>query len=327
VSAKIPSHLGRHEVLQKLASGGMATVYVGRRRESDGRSQAVALKVIKDEFGNDPEYIDMFRDESSLLLRLVHPNIVRTLEADVTEGFRWIAMELLLGRTLADLTEECRRRGTYVAHELAAWICARIADALHYAHELRDDDGTRLALVHRDANPSNIFMTDGAVKLIDFGLAKASRRRAKSREGIVKGKVPYLSPEQIKQRDVDHRTDLYTLGATLWEMTTGRRLWKRDTDLETVRAIQKGIVPDPTELVEGYPDELWAIVWEALMPQPDHRYRDAAAMAADLDALVARLADVESMPKRAQAFIDGMFPNERATRMAWLERLSGEGVS
>jgi serine/threonine protein kinase len=316
---KRPSQLGRYEVLSVIAAGGMATVYLGRRREADGTARTAALKVIHDDLGQDEQYVQMFRDEASILLRLSHPNIVETFEADVTGGHRWIAMEVLLGRSVADLCDEAARRGTHVPHQLAAWICARVADALHYAHELTDHDGVRLAVVHRDANPSNMVVTyDGRVKLIDFGLAKAARRHSKSSEGIVKGKVPYLSPEQIKQREVDHRTDLYTLGASLWEMTTGRRLWKRDTDIETVRAIQHGVVPDPTELVDGYPEELWAIVWEALMPQSAHRYSDAAAMASDLETFVRRTASVDDMPRRAQAFIEEMFPEERARREGWI---------
>ena len=318
-----PAQLGRYEVLTTLAGGGMATIYLGRRREPDGTPSPVALKVIKDDLGTDDEYVRMFRDEASILLRLTHPNIVQTFEADVTGGHRWIAMELLLGRTLADLCDEAARRGSHMPHRLAAWICARVAGALHYAHELTDEDGVHLRVIHRDANPSNIILTyDGRVKLIDFGLAKAARRQSKSKEGVVKGKVPYLSPEQVKQRVVDHRTDLYALGATLWEMTTGRRLWKRDTDAETVRAIQAGVVPDPTELVEGYPEELWAIVWEALMPQSAHRYSDAAVMAADLDAFVARTGGALYMPQHAQGFIEEMFPGESARREAWMQRLT-----
>jgi eukaryotic-like serine/threonine-protein kinase len=323
---KHPTQLGRHQVLRVIAAGGMATVYLGRRLEDDGSRLAVALKVMKDDLGQDDEYVDMFRDEAAILLRLTHPNIVETFEADVTGGHRWIAMELLLGRTVADLCDECERRGTHVPHVLSAWICARVADGLHYAHELKDPDGARLSVIHRDANPSNIILTyDGRVKLIDFGLAKAARRATRSREGVLKGKVPYLSPEQVKQREIDHRTDLYALGCTLWEMTTGRRLWKRDTDLETVRAIQDGVVPDPTELVEGYPEELWAIVWEALMPQSEHRYKDAKSMAADLDTFVRRTQGAEGMPQRAEAFVEEIFPEERRRREAWIERLGMQG--
>jgi serine/threonine protein kinase len=318
-----PTQLGRYDVLEPLAAGGMATIYVGRAPDAAGAPRLFALKVIKDEL-REPQYIDMFRDEAKLLSRLSHPNIVETIEASLDEGRAFIAMELILGRAVADLGDECARRGAPMPIDLSAWICARVADALDYAHRITDDDGVRLDLIHRDANPTNILVTyDGRVKLIDFGLAKTLRRRAKSSQGIVKGKVPYLSPEQIRERAIDHRSDLYTLGATLWELTTGRRLWKRDTDVATVLAIRDGKVPDPTEIVPGYPEELWAIVWEALMPQRDDRYADAAAMGKDLDAFVRRTSAPERMEARAAALVEELFPGERARREAWAERLRG----
>jgi serine/threonine-protein kinase len=308
--------LGRYEVLEPFAQGGMATIYLGRLADP---ARMVALKVIKEDLAAQREYIDMFRDEAKILSKLKHPNVVETLAADVAGGRPFIAMELLLGRSVADLCDACAARKAHFPLPLAAWIGARVADALHFAHELTDDDGVRLNIIHRDANPSNIHVTyDGAIKLIDFGLARARRRATRSTEGIVKGKVPYLSPEQIGMRDVDHRSDLYTLGSALWEMTTGRRLWKRDTDIETVLAIRGGVVPDPTSFIEGYPDELWAIVWEALMPQRDHRYRDAASMAHDLDAFVGKTAAHDAMSACAATFVEEMFPGEAARRKAYI---------
>ncbi len=319
-----PTRLGRYDVLAPLATGGMATLYVGRAVSPAGAPRLFALKVIKEELLRDQQYVDMFHDEAKLLSRLSHPNIVETIEASLDEGHAFIAMELILGRAVADLSDECVRRGARMPIELAAWICARVADALDYAHRITDDDGVRLDLIHRDANPTNILVTyDGRVKLIDFGLAKTLRRSTKSSQGIVKGKVPYLSPEQVKDRTIDHRSDLYTLGATLWELTTGLRLWKRDTDVATVLAIRDGNVPDPTEIVPGYPEELWAIVWEALMPKRDDRYVDAAAMAKDLDAFVRRTSAAETMESRAAALIEELFPGERAQRETWADLLRG----
>ena len=310
--------LGRYEILELYARGGMADIYLGRVREP---LRLIALKLVKEELAARPEFVDMFRDEAKILSALKHPNIVETIDADVVGGRPFIAMELLLGRSVADLCDACAERKTHFPLNLAAWIGARVADALHYAHELADEDGVRLDVIHRDANPSNIHVTyDGEIKLIDFGLARSRRRVTRSSAGIVKGKVPYLSPEQLDSREVDHRSDLYTLGAALWEMTTGRRLWKRDTDLETVLAIRDGVVPDPTSFIEGYPDELWAIVWEALMPRRDHRYRDAASMARDLDAFVQATGFGESMPARASAFVEEIFPGEAERRRAYLAK-------
>lgn len=310
------SMLGRYEILELFARGGMADIYLARVREPP---RLIALKLVKEELAARAEYVDMFRDEAKILSRLKHPNIVETIEADVVGGRPFIAMELLLGRSVADLCDACEAQQTRFPLHLAAWIGARVADALHYAHELTDEDGARLDVVHRDANPSNIHVTyDGEIKLIDFGLARSRRRVTKSSQGILKGKVPYLSPEQLDMRELDHRSDLYTLGAALWEMTTGRRLWKRDTDLETVLAIRDGVVPDPTSFIEGYPDELWAIVWEALMPRRDHRYRDAASMARDLDAFVQVTEPGASMAIHAAAFVEQLFPGEAGRRLAYV---------
>jgi serine/threonine-protein kinase len=310
------SILGRYELLEPFGHGGMATIYLARQREP---ARMVALKLVKDEFAAQPEYADMFRDEAKILSRLRHPNIVETFEADVAGGRPFIAMELLLGRSVENLCDACVQRKGHFPLDLAAWIGARVADALHYAHELTDEDGVRLDLIHRDANPSNIHITyDGAVKLIDFGLVRARNRVTRSTQGIIKGKVPYLSPEQIARRELDHRSDLYTLGSALWEMTTGRRLWKRTTDVETLLAIRAGVVPDPTLFIDGYPDELWAIVWEALMPQRDDRYRDAASMARDLDAFVRTTAPSGPVAARASAFVEELFPGEAAQRRTYI---------
>jgi eukaryotic-like serine/threonine-protein kinase len=299
----------------------MATVYLARRRESAASTRLVAIKVMHHDLALDSHYLDMFIDEGRILARLSHPNIVETIETGVSGNNSFIVMDLLLGRTAADVCDERERRGERIPYALAAWIGARVADALHHAHEATDGDGTRLEVVHRDANPSNIILTyDGAVKLIDFGLAKATRRRARSAQGIVKGKVAYLSPEQIHQRAVDHRSDLYTLGSAIWEMTTGRRLWKRGNDVETLEAIREGKVPDPTSFIEGYPEELWAIVWESLLPLSDDRHADAATLSRDLDAFAAHAVGAERsgrMPDQLAELMEATFPGERALRENW----------
>ncbi len=306
----IPKRLGPYEVGPPIGGGGMAVIYLGRREDAEGVERLFALKVIKHELVNDPRYVDMFLDEANILTRLSHPNIVETLEYGLSGTHRYIAMELLLGRSLSELWEANEERGQVMPAELGAWICARVADALHYAHELKNEKGVPFSLIHRDVNPTNIFLTfDGRVKLIDFGLAKAIGRKAKSAQGIVKGKVPYLSPEQVTEKALDRRSDIFTLGATLWEMTTGKRLFKRANDVDTIRAIIKGVIPDPGGIVPNYPPELTAIIVKALQTDRERRYTVAGELAKDLDAFLEARGAVD-MPSRAAPFIFDVFPED-----------------
>ncbi|MEO6573467.1 MAG: serine/threonine-protein kinase [Polyangiaceae bacterium] len=306
--------LGPYEVGQEIGGGGMAVVYLGRKIDSDGVEHLVALKVIKEELVNDSTYVNMFLDEANILTRLSHPNIIETHEYGLTGAHRYIAMELLLGRSLSELWQANEARGEVMPAELAAWVCARIADGLHYAHELKNEKGEPFSLVHRDVNPTNIFLTfDGRVKLIDFGLAKTIGRKAKSAEGIVKGKVPYFSPEQVTEKALDRRSDIFTLGATLWEMTTGKRLFKRENDVDTIRAIMKGTIPDPATIVPGYPPELSTIIKKALQTDRDERYTEAGELAKDLDAFLESRGAVD-MALRLEPFIFGLFPGDRNQR-------------
>jgi serine/threonine-protein kinase len=321
-----PRLLGPYEVGAKIAGGGMATVFLGRKLEG-GEEKVVALKVIKDELANDETFIHMFLDEAKILSRLSHPNIIETLEYGVTGEHRFIAMELLLGRSLADVWDLLASKGARVPRSLGAWICARVADGLEHAHTLKDDDGQLLNVIHRDVNPSNIFLTfDGRVKLIDFGLAKMKNRRAKTGDGIVKGKVPYLSPEQITQETIDGRTDLYSLGTTLWELGTGKRLFKRDSDIETIDAIRQAKVADARGIVHDYPNELWEILQRSLQPEPSERFATAGDVARALDRFLEDKHD-EIGATKVESFLAELFPGDHARQTAWLRLAKSRGAS
>jgi serine/threonine-protein kinase len=280
----LPHKLGPFVVGAKVGGGGMASVYLGRRDDDTHPDlKLVALKVIRDDFADDPKYREMFDDEAKILSRFAHPGIIRHVDYGHAEQHSYLAMELVLGRSLMDAWDACAAAGKRMPVDLGAYVALQVADALAYAHAMTDDEGEHAALIHRDVNPTNIFLTyDGQVKLLDFGLAKARGRKHESVRGIIKGKVAYFAPEQITEDIVDHRIDIYALGATLWETTTGRRLFKRDNDVETVRAIQAHVIPDPRSFVEGlYPESLWRIIERALQKHPSDRYGSAREMAED----------------------------------------------
>lgn len=313
-----PKQLGKYEVGAKIGGGGMATVYIGRATLDDGTEERVALKVIRDELANDEEFKSMFVDEAKILARLSHPNVIRTLEYGVTGHHRFIAMELLSGRTFYDVWDLLVARNARLSPELSAWICARIADGLHAAHELLDESGEPLGVIHRDVNPGNIFVTHaGEAKLIDFGLAKARVRLSKSADGIVKGKIPYLAPEQAHGRPIDRRIDVYALGATLWESVTMKRLFKRDTDIETLRAIREAKIPDVRGMVSGFPSGLWSIIEKSLRHDRDARYATADELRVELDAFVAAEKSTEEIKAELVATLSLLFPGQRAQQATW----------
>ncbi len=307
----------------KIAGGGMATIYLGRKPGTRGQDRVAALKVIRHELGENESMKAMFHDEANILARLSHPNIAAHWEHGIDDEQHFIAMELLVGRTLRDVWDACKARKVSLRLDHAAWIAARVADALDHAHGLKDEQGTPLNVVHRDVNPTNIFLTfEGDVKLFDFGLAKATGRRAQSSAGIVKGKLPYLSPEAIEQLPLDGRSDIYTLGTTLWELTTMRRLFKRDDEVETLMATRAGLVPDPRARLPEYPEELWKIVRRALARDRDERYQTAGELARALDAFVETQGTGDEMASLTSAILDALFPGEREKRAMWLRHAS-----
>lgn len=317
-----PTRLGRFDVLAKIAGGGMASIYLGRSTDPSG--EAVALKVMRPDRGSGAEeLVKMFIDEANVLTRLHHPAIVRTIEVGADAGQRYIAMELLQGMTLAAVYDACVQRGLRLEPDLIAWIGARIAEGLHHAHELIDDKGWHVELIHRDVNPANVFVTfAGAIKLFDFGMSKSALRTAgKTAPGVVKGKLSYLAPEHIMQLPLDRRADVFGLGTTLWELCTMRRLFQRESDVETVRAVHVGAIPDVRTIVPQVPPRLAEIVQRALERNRDHRYPSAAVIAKDLDEVASP--NAASASARLASMLDSLFPDERKRQRGWLKPAIG----
>ncbi len=315
------AHVGRYQVLAKIADGGMAAVYMARR--DDG--EIVALKRIREEFARNKDFLTMLLDEARIVSHLRHPNIVRYHELGNEGGQTFIAMELLVGQSLWSVWEGCRARGVRLRYEMIAWIGARVAEGLHYAHELREGEPGQdkpLGIVHRDVNATNIFVTyDGDIKIIDFGLAKAANRASKTAAGVIKGKVAYMSPEQAVGAAVDRRTDVFALGTTLWELACDRRLFKHADDVKTLERVHAAEVPDPTLLVDGFPPPLWAILRRALSRDPEDRQSTAAEMAGELDAFVAGTVDGKVMAEVMRE----LFAADRERQIAWMAEASAPG--
>jgi serine/threonine-protein kinase len=286
VTSELPfERLGDYDVLAPISEGGMASVWLGRSVAQP--EKFVALKVIRPEYGRNKEFVTMFVDESRIASRLKHPNIVSIVGVGYDGTQHFLAMEVLRGHTLLALWKALHAQGKRLSYEVVAWMGARVADALHYAHELVDEKGAPEHLVHRDVNPANIFVTrEGVPKLIDFGLAKARDRITSTAIGVVKGKLAYLAPEQAHGQSADRRSDVFALGVTLWETSLDRRLFRDDTNVETLRKVREMPVPDPTTLDERYPRPLAEALVRALARDPGERWPTAAALRDALDAFV-----------------------------------------
>ena len=260
----------------------MARVFFARAL--GGGAGFVALKVLHTYLAHDPDFVRMFADEARLLARLAHPTTVQLYEAGQDNGRHYIAMELLIGESLLNVWTTFRDHGAKIPFAIVAYVGARIAEGLHHAHELREDDGSPANVVHRDVNPSNIFLTfDGRIKIIDFGLARSEKRLTRTDSGIVKGKAAYLSPEQIEGHPPDRRADVFALGTTLWELGVLRRLFWQENEIDSVRAVQECVVPDPRVLDRSFPTSLWRVLEKALAKDPAQRYQRMDLLMADLD--------------------------------------------
>lgn len=306
----------------------MSAVYLGRKVDTDNASDVptvVALKIVRHDVRNE-QMLQMFLEEGRLIARLRHPNIVRTHEVSGDAEQDFIAMELMLGKTFAAIHDAIAARDVRLNPEIAAWTAARVADALHYAHELMDETNRPLGLVHRDVNPANIFATfNGEIKLFDFGLAKVTAGEV-SGSHLLAGKLSYLSPEQIMQMPLDRRSDVFSLGTTLWELLTGRRLFRRDSDLDTVRAVQLGPIPDPRTIAPEIPEELARIARTALERNREHRYPNALYLARELDAFIFSRTSPNDVTARLAQLVDTLFPGEQKKQHGWLKPAVGKSL-
>jgi serine/threonine-protein kinase len=261
----------------------MAEVYLALSGELTGFRTLVVVKRILPHLASNGQFIRMFLDEARLAALLDHPNIIRIIEVGHDGEDYFLAMELVQGKPLSAVLRKAQRERRAPTPALSAFVLAQAAHGLAYAHSLTDGDGRPLGVVHRDVSPQNVLISfEGGIKLIDFGVARAFGRVAHTSPGGLKGKIDYMSPEQASAEDVDHRADVFALGVVLWEALTGKRLFRRETELATMRAIVDDPIPRPSE-VAPVPEELEAIVMRALRKRRDARFPSAHEMAVALE--------------------------------------------
>ena len=281
-----PKVLGRYALYDEIACGGMASVHLGRLLGPVGFSRTVAIKRLHPQFARDPEFVSMFLDEARLAARIRHPNVVPTLDVIAIEGELLVVMEYVQGESFSRLLRVCRQSGTRIPIRVVASIVTEMLAGLHAAHEARSERGEPLGIVHRDVSPQNVLVgIDGVARVVDFGVAKAVGRIQVTRDGQLKGKLPYMAPEQLTSHPVDRRTDVYAAAVVLWEALTGRRLFD-GSDAELMYRVLEAQVAPPSHVAPGLPAELDAIVMRGLARDPNRRWPTAMAMADAMDRIV-----------------------------------------
>ena len=277
--------LGRYLLADAIASGGMATVHLGRLTGPVGFARTVAIKRLHPQYAKDPEFVTAFLDEARLAARIQHPNVVATLDVVAIEGELFLVMEYVDGESLARLTKRARRPRQRIPPRIVSAVITSALYGLHAAHEARGDDGEPLGLVHRDVSPQNILVgSDGVTRMVDFGIAKADRRVHETEAGRIKGKFAYMAPEQVKSRDLDRRADVFAAGIVLWEALTGRRLFEEDTNpLVTLKQVAEARLEPPSRFAPELSPEVDAVVMRALSRPKEARFQTAREMAVALE--------------------------------------------
>ncbi len=309
--ATVSSHVGPYQLIEQIGIGGMAEVFKASQAGEEGFERMVAVKRILPNLSADPDFEKMFIDEAKIAVQLQHPNIAQIYDLGRDGESLFIAMEYVHGRDMSSIIERQNQKyGRTLPLSFVVQVTTKVCEALHHAHAARGAFGQPLNLIHRDITPQNILVSfEGAVKVVDFGLARAAGRLVTTQAGVVKGKLAYLSAEQARGEDIDHRSDIFSLGTCLYEWLTGQRLFLRRNDPETVVAVQQAQVPPLRAIRPELPQALDAIVRRALQPDPRNRYQVAGEMQEDLLAFAMEA----GMPVRRRRLIEvvtDLFPEE-----------------
>ena len=280
--------LGRYELLLPIAQGGMATVWAARQKGSRGFSKTVAVKTMLPNLSEDAQFEQMFLDEASIASRIHHPNVAEILDLGEQDEVLYLVMEWVDGESLSAIAKQTKKTESEIPLRITLKMLAQACAGLHAAHELRDDNDELVELVHRDVSPQNILVaSSGVVKLVDFGVAKALGRSGATSVGQLKGKVPYMSPEQTRGHSLDRRTDVFAMGSVLYRMVTGIHPFIDDNDIKTMRNIATRPAIRPRVKNPKLPAELEQVILKALEKSASKRYQTAAELETDIEKVLA----------------------------------------
>lgn len=281
-----PHNFGRYTILDPIAVGGMAEIYRARLTNTGGDSpdRILIIKKVISALSGNQDFVEMFEGEIKITVGLSHPNIVQIFDYGRVDGVSFLAMEYVEGKNLRQFLKRLISMKSMFSIDMSCYIVSQVCNALAYAHAFKDRmSGEHLGIVHRDVSPQNVMISyDGAVKLFDFGIAKAKSASEATQAGVIKGKPSYLSPEQIAGEVLDGRSDVFSLGIVLWEMLTAKRLFVADNDMAILRMIQSAKIEPPSTYNPAIPQALDAIVLRSLARDRDKRYRTAEEMQRDL---------------------------------------------
>ena len=309
-----PLMLGPYELLQRIATGGMAEVYLARRAGPHGFQKVVAVKRILPQLAQDADFVAMFVDEARVCARLAHPNIVQVFDFGEHDGELYMAMEFVDGTTAARLVRAAASRGEEVPLDAALYIALGVLRGLDYAHNARDDEGKPLDLVHRDVSPGNVLIDrSGAVKLTDFGIARAAEIERRTDAGQLKGKLGYMSPEQVVGRELDARSDLFTVGIALAELVMLRPLFSGPSEIDVLMRIRDADLSVLDRAGSRVPDDIRAVLFRALARDRALRYPSAAAFAEGIEEILRRRR-LQVGPAKLAAWVErlGLVPSTDA---------------
>lgn len=302
--------LGKFRLVHHIATGGMAEVFKAVYEVADGIEKTCVVKRLLPNLAKNPEFIEMFRDEARVSMGISHANFVQVFDFGNADNEYFLAMEYVRGQNLGTILKRTLRGGKLLPRDVGFYVCSEVARGLHYVHTLTDATGKPLDIVHRDIAPDNILVSyEGDVKVADFGIAKAAITVNKTQAGFVKGKASYLAPEQILGADIDARADVFALGAVLWEMLTGRRLFSGQNELEIINKVCTQPITPPSQVGPKLTPEFDAVVMKALERNPNARYPSAAAFREAMEALAAKYNSQLSASKTGE-YVSMLFRDE-----------------